>query len=241
MAISQYRGSPFAFQGSSRRGVVNMPGFSKRAWFDDVERNVRNLYDCENLEHDINVCRLGSELPAHYEVSVDGEVVDAPELVAGTGITINVADSNITINAVNNGDVTGPGTATGDNLTAFDGTTGKIIKDSGIAMADVEDLLDGLVPTRQSDESTVSVVASDRNIYLDTGSNAITLEMPGADEVGRTIVVANIGGGGANNVTVARAGSDTINGAASDVTLTPGESAEFVVMASTAWWMHKYA
>jgi hypothetical protein len=36
-----------------------------------------------------------------------------------------------------NGDVVGPGSATDDNLAAFDGTTGKLLKDSGIATGDV--------------------------------------------------------------------------------------------------------
>jgi hypothetical protein len=43
----------------------------------------------------------------------------------------------ITLSTGGTGDVVGPASAVASNLAAFDGTTGKLIKDSGIAMADV--------------------------------------------------------------------------------------------------------
>ena len=41
----------------------------------------------------------------------------------------------------NSGNVTGPSSSTGNNLAAFDGTTGKIIKDSGIATSTLSNLV----------------------------------------------------------------------------------------------------
>lgn len=40
------------------------------------------------------------------------------------------------------GAVTGPDSATGDNLAVFDGTTGKVIKDAALPLADVQNAVD---------------------------------------------------------------------------------------------------
>lgn len=41
--------------------------------------------------------------------------------------------------------VTGPASAVSGNLPAFDGVTGKLVEDSGVAVADVEAVIDGAV------------------------------------------------------------------------------------------------
>lgn len=41
------------------------------------------------------------------------------------------------------GAVTGPASATGDNLAAFDGATGKLVKDAGIGLSDVRSAVEG--------------------------------------------------------------------------------------------------
>jgi len=66
-----------------------------------------------------------------------GNTLSKSTLTAGTGITVTNGTGTITIDADNNGDVVGPGSATDSNLASFDGVTGKLIKDSGIAQGDV--------------------------------------------------------------------------------------------------------
>lgn len=58
---------------------------------------------------------------------------------AGSGITIttNPTTKVITFTASGSGDVVGPSSAVNNRLAAFDGTTGKLIKDSGITISEV--------------------------------------------------------------------------------------------------------
>jgi len=67
---------------------------------------------------------------------------DTLTLVAGTNVTIttNPATDSITINstASGNGDVTGPASSTDNAIARFDSTTGKLIQNSGITIADGE-------------------------------------------------------------------------------------------------------
>jgi hypothetical protein len=59
-------------------------------------------------------------------------------LTAGTGITLTPGAGSLTISAPAIGDVVGPGSATDGGFAKFDGTTGKLIKNSAatIAVAD---------------------------------------------------------------------------------------------------------
>ena len=63
---------------------------------------------------------------------------DTLTLVAGTNVTIttNASTDSITINATDSytGDVVGPASAVNGDVALFDGTTGKLIKDSGAAL-----------------------------------------------------------------------------------------------------------
>lgn len=67
---------------------------------------------------------LGAALP----VTSGGTGVTTPALVAGTNVTVTGTWPNQTINATGSGDVTGPGSAVDSSLAAFDGTTGKVLK-----------------------------------------------------------------------------------------------------------------
>jgi hypothetical protein len=51
----------------------------------------------------------------------------------GAGAAAAVVDALALIESVTDGDVIGPGSSTNNNFTSFDGTTGKLIKDSGKA------------------------------------------------------------------------------------------------------------
>ena len=53
----------------------------------------------------------------------------------GAGVTATAVGNDVTINV--DADVVGPAVAVNDNLAAFDGVTGKLIKDSGIAISSI--------------------------------------------------------------------------------------------------------
>lgn len=67
---------------------------------------------------------LGAALP----VTSGGTGTATPALVAGANVTVTGAWPNQTINATGSGDVTGPGSSVDSALAAFDGTTGRILK-----------------------------------------------------------------------------------------------------------------
>lgn len=64
-------------------------------------------------------------------------------VVAGTGITVDNTDPQnptISADAAEAGDVDGPGSAVNNRIAVFDGTTGKIIKDGGKTVAELQPL-----------------------------------------------------------------------------------------------------
>jgi hypothetical protein len=112
-----------------------MPGFHTDTELADNRRHWRNLHKAVLLHEDTNVDLLDDQEGTHYETRVAGETVTNPNLLAGTGITITPNGSDVTVAAVNNGDVTGPGSATVCNAACFDDTTGKVLRDSGFPTA----------------------------------------------------------------------------------------------------------
>jgi len=86
--------------------------------------------------------------------TIDGQLISLRTIKAGTNVSVvnNTNDIEISASAgAGGGDVTGPAGAVNGNIVLFDGVTGKIIKDSGIAIGnlaiqfvdDVEDLPEG--------------------------------------------------------------------------------------------------
>jgi hypothetical protein len=73
-------------------------------------------------------------LSAALPVTSGGTGTTTPGLVAGTNVTISGTWPNQTVNstASGTGDVVGPASATDSSLAAFDGTTGKLIKQAGV-------------------------------------------------------------------------------------------------------------
>ena len=67
---------------------------------------------------------LSTALP----VTSGGTGVTNPSLVQGTGITVSGTWPNQTVSSSTTGDVVGPASATDSALAAFDGTTGKLLK-----------------------------------------------------------------------------------------------------------------
>lgn len=77
-------------------------------------------------------------IPTQYTDELAQDAVGAA-LTAGTqsGITVTYDDVNNKIDFVVAGDVAGPASATNNHVAVFDGTTGKVIKDGGAALADL--------------------------------------------------------------------------------------------------------
>jgi hypothetical protein len=59
-----------------------------------------------------------------------------PAIVAGTNVTVSGTWPNQTINATATGDVAGPASSTDNAITRFDSTTGKLIQNSLVTVAD---------------------------------------------------------------------------------------------------------
>lgn len=80
-----------------------------------------------------------------------------------------------------------------------------------------------------------TLTENDEWVTVDTTSGVITITLPGclATRVGKTYLVQKIAG--ANNVSVARAGSDTINGATSK-TVSTQYSGILLVNTGTVWY-----
>ena len=72
---------------------------------------------------------LSTGVTGTLPVANGGTGTASPAIVAGTNISVSGTWPNQTINSTSGaGDVTGPASATNSNLAAFDGTTGKLIK-----------------------------------------------------------------------------------------------------------------
>jgi hypothetical protein len=77
-----------------------------------------------------NTTGTAANVTGTVAVANGGTGTATPSLVAGTSISITGTWPNQTVNATGSGtgDVVGPGSATDSSLVAFDGTTGKLIK-----------------------------------------------------------------------------------------------------------------
>jgi hypothetical protein len=104
---------------------------------------------------------------------------DTLTLVAGSNITIttNASTDSITINstASGSGDVVGPASATDNAIARYDQTTGKLIQNSGITIADgASGTLSGTNSGDQNLFGTIAV-AGQSNIVADSTSDTLTL------------------------------------------------------------------
>ncbi len=80
-------------------------------------------------------------------VANGGSGTATPSLVAGTNVTISGTWPNQTINATGGGgggDVTGPASSTDNAIARFDGTTGKLIQNSGVQINDAGEVSVGV-------------------------------------------------------------------------------------------------
>lgn len=98
-----------------------------------------------------------------------GNTLDKASLTGGTGITITNGGGSITIDADNVGDVVGPASATDNAIARYDGTTGKLIQNSGVTISDA-DVVDGAtqinVDNLRLDGNTISSTDTNGNITI---------------------------------------------------------------------------
>lgn len=124
---------------------------------------------------------------AFKTIAVSGQsdvVADSPEdtltLAAGTGITIttNAGTDTVTItNSGSGGDVVGPGSATDNAIARFDGTTGKLIQNSTVIVADTTGNMSGfqVLTFSGSSSGTTALQAS-------AAAGTTTITMPAATD-----------------------------------------------------------
>jgi hypothetical protein len=111
-------------------------------------------------------------------VANGGSGTNTPSLVAGTNVSITGTWPNQTINAsggAGSGDVTGPASATDNAITRFDGTTGKIIQNSGVTLDDNNEI--GNVNDIAFDTTPATVPTAPGSLYWDSADSNQTLSL----------------------------------------------------------------
>jgi hypothetical protein len=86
-------------------------------------------------------------------------------------------------NAASGGDVTGAASSTDEDIVIFDGTTGKVIKDSGINKTAItaNTAKVGITPTQASDITTNNAKVTNVNTNLTTSTSTTTLTVNSSD------------------------------------------------------------
>lgn len=170
---------------------------------------------------------------ADAQAALDDNVEVNPDLVGALfrawmivkeGVTVldNLANTKFITNTgtgggggggAGSGDVVGPGSAVNNNFASFDGTTGKVIKDSGIATADAI-LRDGSVAfTGDIDLGTNAITNVGLVDGVDVSAHAVRHENGGADEIS----VAGLSGLLADDQNPTAHAADHISGAGDEV------------------------
>ena len=141
---------------------------------------------------------LATDVSGTLPVANGGTGTTTPSLVAGTNVTISGTWPNQTINATGGGggtgDVVGPASATNNSLVAFDGTTGKLIKQAAT------------VTVAQGGTGLTTLTAN--NVIIGNGTSSPTFVAPGASgnvlTSNGTSWTSAPGGGGGGGLTLAQ-------------------------------------
>ena len=140
----------------------------------------------------------------------------------GAGAGAAVVDALALIESVTDGDVIGPGSSTNNNFTAFDGTTGKLIKDSGKATPTGD-----VVGTSDTQTLTAKTLTSPKigTAIADT-NGAELIKVTATSSAVNEVTLANAATG--NNPALSATGDDTNVG----IDITPKGTGEMDVTAS---------
>ena len=108
-------------------------------------------------------------------VANGGTGTATPSIVAGTNVTVTGTWPNQTINstASGSGDVTGPASATDNALVRFDSTTGKLIQNSVVIVADTTGNMSGVGTLSMNGELTYGGVTLNNGV---TGTGKMVLD-----------------------------------------------------------------
>ena len=132
------------------------------------------------------------------------------------------------------GDVVGPASSTDSVLAVYDGTTGKLLKNSTMAISSV-----GYINAPQSTNTTLALTDAGKHVYF-TGGSTATLTVPTNSSVafptGTTILVANNNSG---NLTISGAGVtfQLANGTTGNRTVATKGLASLLKVDTDTWWV----
>jgi hypothetical protein len=140
----------------------------------------------------------------------------------GAGAGAAVVDALALIESVTDGDVIGPGSSTNNNFTAFDGTTGKLIKDSGKATPTGD-----VVGTSDTQTLTNKTLTSPKvGTSVNDTNGAELIKVTATSSAVNEVTLANAATG--NNPALSATGDDTNVG----IDVTPKGTGELAVTAS---------
>ena len=152
--------------------VTKLAGIATGATVNDTDANLKNRAN-----------HTGTQLAAtisNFSEATDDRV--ASLLVAGTNVTLNYNDAanTLTINSTaaggGTGDVVGPASSVNNTIPRFSGTTGKLLKTSGISISDADDItLKGIT------ETTIAATTSTGSYTIDTSLGTIFRIVIGAN------------------------------------------------------------
>lgn len=168
---------------------------------------------------------------------------------AAVGANWNISQTNI------DGAVTGPASAVDTNLASYNGTSGKVIQDSGKKISDILLVADNLstvankFTTRLNlnieggtahGNSTYTILNTDKLVYTNaafTASRTWTLPLANTLNAGQSIIVFDNQGTvtSTNTLIVAAGGSDTINGVATHTIGVAYGVREFISNGANQW------
>jgi hypothetical protein len=102
-----------------------------------------------------------------------GNTLAKATLTAGTGISVTNGNGSITVAATNNGDVVGPASATDNAIARFDGTTGKLIQNSVVTIADSTGDMSGVGTLSATTVDTTNIEVT--NVKAKDGTASATI------------------------------------------------------------------
>lgn len=137
--------------------------------------------------------------------SSDGGLFKCTDATVGAAVWVELTTGS--------GDVAGPASAVDDRIVTFDGTTGKLVQDSGKTVADFVEVTDPVSINAQTGTTYTLVLADLGKLVTLSNAGAITLTVPTnasvAFPVGTIIALQQMGAGA---VSVVGATGVTING-----------------------------